>query len=548
VVGEAKSPETVYEAFAASAAKTPDADFLFIPESATRGWADRRLVYSYGQAHAEILKLRERYAAAGVGPGHRVAILLDNRPVFFFNWLALNSLGASVAPINPDYRREEMSYLLGHSDAVLCVALAHRVPELKEAAATTGRPLPVIDAEQAYVEIPAVTPASGDDRAALLREAALLYTSGTTGRPKGCMLSNEYHLLLGKWYGGLGGYLKFEPGKSRILNPLPMFHMNALSTSSMAMIVSGGCIIQLDRFHPKSWWQDVAESGATIIHYLGVMPAILLQLPEGKWDRAHNVVCGFGSNAEPEHHKAFEERFGFPLVEGWAMTETGCGGTMMASEEPRHIGTRCFGRVPDYLEVRLVDDNDQDVPKGDPGELLVHSKGPNPRYRFFSGYLKDEAATEEAWRGGWWHTGDIARFGPDGSLHFVDRKKSLIRRSGENISALEVEGVLQKHPAVSQIGVTSVRDVERTEEVIACVVPAPGVTLDMAAAESIVQWCLERIAYFKAPGWVAFRDAIPVTATLKIQRAELKKLAETLPGQTGVFDTRHLKKRTTKAA
>ncbi|MCW5770707.1 MAG: AMP-binding protein [Rhodospirillaceae bacterium] len=535
--------DTVFAAFEKSAQAAPDSDFLFVPESATRGWADRRLVYSYRQAAAEVALLKRRFEAAGIGNGHRVAILLENRPAFFFNWLALNALGASLVPLNPDYRSEELSYALGHSDAALCIALPHRVAELTAAAATTGRHLPVIDCDAARERIPEVAPAPAFIASPLKREAGLLYTSGTTGKPKGCMLSNEYCLMLGDWYAKEGGYVRFEPGKSRILTPLPMFHMNAMCTSSMAMICSGGCIVQLDRFHPKSWWQDVVESGATIVHYLGVMPAMLLQLPESDHDRAHKVVCGFGSNVEPEHHLAFEKRFGFPLVEGWAMTETGAGGVIMCSREPRHIGTRCFGKVPDRIDLRIVDDEDKDVPQGDPGELILRAKGADPRRGFFSGYLKDEKATEEGWRNGWWHTGDVIRMGPDGSLHFVDRKKNVIRRSGENIAALEVEGVLQRHPAIRQIAVTSVRDEVRGEEVMACIVPHEGTKTDRATAESIVSWCLERLAYFKAPGWIAFVDSVPITATLKIQRMNLKQLGESRLGQPATFDTRAMKKR-----
>ena len=230
------------------------------------------------------------------------------------------------------------------------------------------------------------------------------------------------------------------------------------------------------------------------------------------------------------------------------MTETGAGGTIMCTEEPRHIGTRCFGRPPAYLDVKLVDEQGNPVPHGEPGELLVRRKGTNPRSGFFSGYLKDAAATEEGWRGDFWHTGDVARFGEDGSLHFVDRRKNVIRRSGENISALEVEGVLQRHPAARQLAITSVRDQTRGEEVIALVVLNDGFAAGRETAESITTWCLERLAYYKAPGWVAFVDAIPTTATLKIQRAELKRLAETLPGTPGCLDLRPLKKRGGEAA
>ncbi|MBL8661542.1 MAG: AMP-binding protein [Candidatus Odyssella sp.] len=541
--------DTVFEAFAASAKRHPGNEFLFIPESATAGWANGRLVYTYAQAAAEIETLRARYAAAGIGPGHRVAILLENRDSFFFHWLALNAAGASIVPINPDYRHEEIVYLLAHSESVLAVTLPHRKADLERAAAATGRPVPVVEAATVAAGVPTVPPASaaGLPPAASLpprqREAGLLYTSGTTGRPKGCILSNDYFLLLADWYRNEGGYIRFEPGRTRILTPLPMFHMNALCCSSMAMIASGGCIIQLDRFHPKSWWRDVAESGATIVHYLGVMPAILLQLPDSEWDRKHAVVCGFGSNVEPEHHLAFEKRFGFPLVEGWAMTEGGAGSVIMCSTEPRHIGTRCFGRVPDRVKLRVVDDADADVAEGEPGEMILQAAGPDPRRGFFSGYLKDAAATAEGWRGGWWHTGDVVRRGPDGSMHFVDRKKNVIRRSGENIAALEVEGVLQRHPAIAQIGVTSVADKVRGEEVIACITLKPGHAADRATAESIVAWCLERLAYYKAPGYVAFDAPLPLTPTLKIQRADLKKMAEPLPARETTFDTRAMKKR-----
>lgn len=545
---DAVSAGSVFGAFSRSARAHPQNDFLWLPASATKGYADGRIVFTYEAAAVEIEKLRSVYAKAGLGRGHRVAILLDNRPAFFFNWLALNALGVSVVPINPDYRREEMAYLLDHSDAVLCVALANRLGELTDAAASTGRPLPVLDADKVLAGVPAVPAVAAVDQPVLSQEAALLYTSGTTGRPKGCIISNEYCLMMADWYSTVGGYIKFEPGKTRILTPLPMFHMNAMCCSSMAMLATAGCIIQLDRFHPKSWWQDVAESGATIVHYLGVMPAILMQLPDGPYDKTHKVICGFGSNAEPEHHLAFEKRFGFPLVEGWAMTETGAGGTIMCTEEPRHIGTRCFGRPPAYMDVKLVDEQENPVPHGEPGELLVRRKGANPRSGFFSGYLKDAAATEEAWRGDFWHTGDVARFGEDGSLHFVDRRKNVIRRSGENISALEVEGVLQRHPAARQLAITSVRDQTRGEEVIALVVLNGGFAASKETAESITAWCLERLAYYKAPGWVAFVDAIPTTATLKIQRAELKKLAETLPGSPGCLDLRPLKKRGSEAA
>jgi acyl-CoA synthetase (AMP-forming)/AMP-acid ligase II len=347
-------------------------------------------------------------------------------------------------------------------------------------------------------------------------ECALLYTSGTTGRPKGCLLSNFYFLNLGQRYLDEGGLCEVRPGAERLATPLPLFHMNALAVSTMAMILSAGCIVQLDRFHPARWWHDVADSGATIVHYLGVMPAILLSLPASELERAHRVRFGYGANANPRDHAAFEARFGFPLIEAWAMTETGGGALIAASREPRHVGTRCIGHPPPGLEI-LIDDPS--------GELLVRHSGSDPRRGFFSGYLKDAAATDEAWRDGWFHTGDAVRRGPDGQLHFVDRRKNIIRRAGENIAALEVEAALAGHPAIAQVAVIAAPDDVRDEEVLACVVLGNKHLPTGDTAVSIQDWCLERLAYFKAPGHVAFIDELPTTSTNKVQKARLADFA-----------------------
>jgi acyl-coenzyme A synthetase/AMP-(fatty) acid ligase len=198
------------------------------------------------------------------------------------------------------------------------------------------------------------------------------------------------------------------------------------------------------------------------------------------------------------------------------------------------------------VQVRIVTDAGAEAAAGEPGELLVRHAGDDPRYGFFAGYLKDEEATAQAWEGGWFHTGDIVRRESDGALRFVDRKKNVIRRSGENISAVEVESVLMQHPQVKAVAVAAVPDPVRGDEVLACVVPErlPATDAEMAeAARSIVQWSLEQLAYYKAPGYVAFVDSLPLTTTNKIQRGEMKALAPTLPGTARCVDTGHMKKR-----
>jgi len=181
----------------------------------------------------------------------------------------------------------------------------------------------------------------------------------------------------------------------------------------------------------------------------------------------------------------------------------------------------------------------------EPGELWVRHGGDNPRDGFFAGYLKDPEATAEAWAEGWFHTGDIVRRGAAGQLHFIDRRKNVIRRSGENISAVEVESVLNQHPAVKACAVAATPDAVRGDEVLACIVthePVPEAQRESLARE-ITEHTLQRLAYYKAPGWVAFVQALPLTASNKIQRGELKAWAQGLPGQAHCVDTRALKKR-----
>jgi crotonobetaine/carnitine-CoA ligase len=192
----------------------------------------------------------------------------------------------------------------------------------------------------------------------------------------------------------------------------------------------------------------------------------------------------------------------------------------------------------------VVDDADRELPRGREGELLVRWGGAeDPRHGFFSGYLKDPRATDEAWRGGWFHTGDTVRHEPDGMLVFVDRKKNIIRRSGENVAAAEVEAVLQAHEAVAQVAVVAVPDEVREEEVMACVVAMPGVEADAALAETLMNWSLGRLAYFKAPGWVLFVESLPTTGTQKVKKTQIFPRGEDPRRRAGAFDLRERKKR-----
>lgn len=523
---------TVSGAFAAAAARWPDRPaFHVLPETAAIYGIDAGPV-SYAEAQAGIESRAAALARAGLGAGRRVMLLLENRPAYFLWWLACNRLGVSVVPVNPDLRAAELDYMVGHMEPALAIAIPSRVADLAAAAQAAGVAMPVVAPDDA---LPALSGAA----VALPDEAAVLYTSGSTGRPKGCVLGNDYFLRAGRWYEAEGGLCALRDG-DRMITPLPIFHMNAMAFSFMAMVAVGGCLIALDRFHPRSWWQSVRDSGATCLHYLGVMPSMLMGLPETAADQDHAVRFGFGAGVDAKLHAAFEARFGFPLVEAWAMTETGAGAGITASQLPRRVGESCLGRPGQQIRMRIVAEDGTDCPPGVPGELLVQAAGPDPRAGFFREYYKDPAATAEAWAGGWFHTGDLVRQEPTGEVFFVDRKKNVIRRSGENIAAVEVESVLMRHPAVRAAAVAAVPDALRGDEVFACLIADDP---SSALAHDIVAWALGQMAYYKVPGHVAFVQALPLTATNKLQRAELKLLAARLLDDPATVDTTALKRR-----
>ncbi len=533
---------TVHHVLARSAARFPSRPFLHIPAAACSGYHAGSIEISYATLATRVDELAALYRDAGYGAGQRVALMLANRPAFFEHWLALNAAGASVVPVNAEQRPAEIAWQLEHSESCLLVCLDDLLPVAQQSLALMTAP-PALSTE-GNTAIPGAPHPARTEEPGSHSECALLYTSGSTGKPKGCILNNDYFTRFGEWYAGLGGLCALRPGEERLITPLPLSHMNAMATSAMGMLETGGCIVQLDRFHPSSWWDAVRSSGATVVHYLGVMPAILLGMDSSpRDDFSAQLRFGFGAGINPRHHAPFEARFGFPLIEAWAMTETGCGGCIIANHQPRHVGTSCFGKPTAAVEYLLVDEQGIEVTGQTPGELLVRASGPDPGAGFFAGYLKNSEATDEAWAGGWLHTGDVVRAGPDGALHFVDRRKNVIRRSGENIAALEVEAALADAPQIAQLVVTAVDDEIRGEEVMACVVASAGVPRSAETARAIQQRALDALVYFKAPGYVVFLDEIPRTASQKPQRGEIRKLAPGWRASTACIDLREFKRR-----
>jgi crotonobetaine/carnitine-CoA ligase len=313
---EPNATTTLHEAFTHSVERFHDNPFLMVPRSAQRDYDEHGRTLTYAQSATAVHELSNRYRAAGYGHGHRIGLLLDNRLEHVLHRLAMNSLGVSCVPINPEYRAVEIAYLVEHSDVELIVALPSRAAQVKaglDASSAAPRTLWLEDGRPFEPPHARIAPPKGGPVCAN-SESSLLYTSGTTGRPKGCKLSHRYELESARWYATRGGLMALTQGEDRIYNPLPLYHVNAGVVSLFGAMLTGNCQIQPDRFHPARWWQELSESGATIMHYLGLVAPVLLNQPDSPWERRHDVRFGVGAGIEPGLHASFEDRFGFPCA------------------------------------------------------------------------------------------------------------------------------------------------------------------------------------------------------------------------------------------
>ena len=532
-----KQDLTIFKSFEDICRKTPSAPFLISPSRNQKGMT----TFSYQETFEKAYKISTIFSDNGYGNNLRVATLLGSTPAHYIVKLALNKIGVSVVPINPDYSPDETAYLLADSGSVLAICAEHYMKQLKTAIAYKDLSVPIVTYDE-IENIQTLKPSSDlGTQVHGKTEASLLYTSGTTGRPKGCMLSHEYELMCGDVYANIGAPISLSFGKDKILNPLPSYHINAGIVTFFAAMLTGNSLIQPERFSISNWWEDINETEATIFHYLGVIIAVLLSDQSATKASLGKLRVGFGAGVEPALHQEFETRFGIPLVECWGMTEM-CR-VLYNNEEPRQIHTRAMGRPRDDLQVKVVDENDQEVARGKPGEMVVRHSEKTPRAGAFSGYLNKEKETEEAWKSGWFHTGDTVTMDETGMLYFVDRAKNIIRRAGENIAAAEVENCLFEIEFVSKIACIAVKDDIREEEVMACVVLEDGKKESKEVAEILFNHALEKMAYFKAPGYILFMDDLPVTGTQKVVKHKIFDPEIDPRNLTGVFNFTHLKKR-----
>ncbi|CAN7255574.1 AMP-binding protein [Variovorax paradoxus] len=507
--------DTLYELFLAKEKRYGNKSLLAVPERLTGAW-ELPSEISYTEVRCRVQDLIEQLKSVGVGQGDCVALALESRPDYVFHYLALNALKAVVVPLNTDLTATELGYQLSHSQCHLIICLPHLRPLMESSIEIADQPISILERGKLEPAPPLTDSPSSAISDQLSKPAAILYTSGTTGKPKGCVLSNLYLQEAARYGSELPGHLAFEEGRERILNPLPLYHINSMVLTLGAAIMTGGCFVMPGRFSASNWWSDIRECLVTRFNYLGIMIPALMSLSETDQERAPDLKYGFGAGVDPAVHRRFEERFGIPLVECWGMTETGR--VLMVDAEPRYIDTRACGRPFTGLEARIHDDNGQEVPDGTVGELVVRHSAEDPRHGFFDGYYKDEAATQAIWRNGWMSTGDLCMRSSDGMFTFVDRKKNIIRRSGENIACAEVEAAISSIKEVAQVCVLAAPDELRDEEVLACVVLACGEDPSRDTAKRIFCCTAESLALYKVPGWIKFMDALPVTGTQKVQK------------------------------
>ena len=481
---------------------------------AARRWPDRAAwTFDPGErfTFADVDRLTTGYARAlgerGVRRGDRVAVMLGNEPAFPLTWLALSRLGAAMVPVSTKYQSADAGHVLRASGASAIVAGAAFEPLLRHLQPDVPglrRVLPAAEIAAAARETPADF-ALADGGPGPDDIANVQFTSGTTGRPKGCLLPHRYWTQLA---GGLVAEFPYLTAGDVMLTAQP-FHYIDPQWNVAGSLLSGAELVILDGFHPSSFWAKVREHRVTYFYCLGAMPTLLLRMPPDPADRDHAVRAVQCSAIPPALHRELESRWGVPWYETFGMTETGADLRVTDLDHDELVGTGCLGLPARYRQARIVDAAGQPVPAGQAGELTLAGPG------MMDGYLDDPEATARVMRDGWFHTGDLGRMDEHGRVYLTGRLKDMIRRGGENIAAREVEEVLLTHPAIRLAAVTSVPDEIRGEEVKAYYV-GDGVGPDVLA-----EYCRARLAAFKVPRFWQPAPDLPRTDSERVAKSRL---------------------------
>lgn len=506
---------------------------------------------TYAQFHARVRQAAGMFRDLGINRGDRVCLFLPNVPEFHYCWFGLSLIGAISVPVNVAYRRDESAYIFDNAEAKAVVAhttllpVAHAAADIsptvthrivvRTSPSSEGTETPPPSAEtgpDAYgnwtdfsealngaeelLDLPEVSP---DDI------SMLVYTSGTTGNPKGVQVTHLMYVAAGQGF----AHWTEATADDRFFTCLPFFHANAQYYSTMGSLAAGATLVVAERFSASRFWDQVRDADATVVNFIGMMMPVLAKQPESALDRTNSVRLFYGSPAfSPEFLLAFKERFNTDIIVGFGMTET-CYGSIEKIGQPRRPNSSGQPRThPDKgftNEIRIVDDQGQLLANGQPGEITIKNPAIMP------GYWRNREQTDLALVDGWLRTGDLGWQDDDGFLYFVDRKKDVIRRRGENISSQEVEDVIKRHPTVLDCAVIAVPSELGEDEVKAYVTPRPPESVD---PESIVYWCGENLAYFKVPRYIEVREELPRTPSLRVRKDLLRQEKEDLIA--GCFD------------
>ncbi len=456
-------------------------------------------------------------AAAGIKPDDRVAVMCGNRAELLLTILGCAWRGAIAVPINTASRGAQLEHILANCGARLLVIERELTPALAtldpvrvaletlwlvgEGPAADAPKFKSIPFSEPRAPMPPHPSEPGDT-------FAILYTSGTTGLSKGVCCPHAQYFWWAVYTSQLLGLREGDV----LVTTLPVFHTNALNACFQALL-NGAQIVVEPRFSASGFMASLARHQATVTYVLGAMVPMLLAQEKSAADRAHQVRIALAPAVPAHFHQAFTERFGFGLLDGYGSTETNCiMGAPLAEQQP---GT--MGRLLPGFSARVVDANDNEVPDGEAGELVLRADEP---FAFATGYFGMADKTVEAWRNLWFHTGDRVIREPDGFYRFVDRMKDAIRRRGENISSYEVEQVLLSHPAIGNAAVFPVRSELAEDEVMAALVLRAGAQIAPAV---LLDFCQPRMPYFAVPRYLEFVDALPVTESGKVTKYKLRE-------------------------
>jgi crotonobetaine/carnitine-CoA ligase len=477
--------------------------------------------WTYAELRQLVVQTALGLQQQGVKQGDHVIVWMPNTPANVRIFLALNYIGAVYVGINTSYRGNLLAHVLNISDARLIVAHADLAPRLSEVATaklerlvTVGDPV-TIDGLDCTTYDAALLPQSGT-LAAPERciepwdPHQIIFTSGTTG-PSKAVLCSYLHI-----YSNAGPESwPCITGEDRYLVNLPLFHIGGTGIT-YNMLVRGGSITLVERFDTASFWDVIRRTETTATFLLGVMAQFIEKIPPAP-DDADNPLRVMFMVPLAGDIKAFAKRFGVEVYTIFNMTEVS---TPIFSEPNPEIRGTC-GKVRDGVEVRLVDDNDCEVPVGEIGEMMIRTDRP---WGMNSGYYNNPEATAKAWRNGWFHTGDAFRMDAEGNFYFVDRMKDAIRRRGENISSFEVEADVGAHPAVREVAAIAVPNEMSEDEVMVVVAPVEGQRIDPV---ELIEFLRPRMAHFMVPRYVRIVDELPKTPTAKVQKALLREQAVT---------------------